>query len=100
MSLPSGTKALRIAVSDLNGQARGKRTPVAFAEKLMAEGARMPLSVLNVDIWGDDIENSPLVFQSGDRDGVLRPDRGATLSCRCPGLTPPTALLRCGCSPR
>jgi len=91
MSLPTGTKALRIAVSDLNGQARGKRTPVAFAEKLMAEGARMPLSVLNVDIWGDDIENSPLVFQSGDRDGVLRPtERGFV---PVPWLDTPTALL-------
>jgi len=91
MSLPTGTKALRIGVADLNGQARGKRTPVAFAEKLMTDGARMPLSVLNVDIWGDDIENSPLVFQSGDRDGVLRPtERGFV---PVPWLDTPTALL-------
>lgn len=91
MSLPEGTRALRIAVADLNGQARGKRTPVAFAEKLMSDGARMPLSVLNVDIWGDDIENSPLVFASGDRDGVLRAtERGFV---PVPWLDTPTALL-------
>ncbi|MDJ1007943.1 MAG: glutamine synthetase family protein [Paracoccaceae bacterium] len=91
MSLPESTKALRIAVADLNGQARGKRMPVAFAEKLMTDGARMPLSVLNVDIWGDDIEASPLVFQTGDRDGVLRPtERGFV---PVPWLATPTALL-------
>lgn len=91
MMLPHGTKALRIGVADLNGQARGKRTLVAFADKLFEDGARMPLSVLNVDIWGDDIENSPLVFQTGDRDGVLRPtERGFV---PVPWLDTPTALL-------
>ena len=29
----------------------------------------MPLSAANVDIWGKDIDDSPLVFQSGDVDG-------------------------------
>jgi len=37
----------------------------------------MPLSVLNLDILGNDIEDSPLVFESGDADGTLFPtDRG------------------------
>jgi glutamine synthetase len=26
------------------------------------EGTRFPFSVLNLDIWGEDIEDSPLVF--------------------------------------
>lgn len=91
MTLPGGTTALRIAVADLNGQARGKRLPAGSAEKLLEAGARMPLSVLNVDIWGDDIENSPLVFQTGDRDGLLKPtDRGFV---PVPWLATPTALL-------
>lgn len=30
---------------------------------------RLPLSTCNVDIWGADIEGSPLVFDSGDADG-------------------------------
>jgi len=46
---------IRAAVSDLNGQARGKRMPARFGEKLLSDGSRMPMSVLNVDIWGDDI---------------------------------------------
>jgi glutamine synthetase len=78
-------------VADLNGQARGKRTPARFADKAVTDGTRMPLSVLNVDIWGDDIENSPLVFETGDRDGVCRPtERGFV---PMPWLANPSALL-------
>ncbi len=79
------------AVSDLNGQARGKRVPVGFADKALEGATRMPLSVLNVDIWGDDIEDSPLVFETGDRDGILRPTgRGFVPT---PWLANPSAML-------
>ncbi len=82
---------IRAAVSDLNGQARGKRMPARFGDKLLSDGSRMPMSVLNVDIWGDDIEDSPLVFASGDADGVLKPtERGFV---PMPWLSTPTALL-------
>ncbi|PCH48397.1 MAG: glutamine synthetase, partial [Hyphomicrobiales bacterium] len=64
---------LRVAACDLNGQMRGKRVPVAYIEKLNKGAVRLPLSVLNVDVWGSDIVDSPLVFASGDSDGVLRP---------------------------
>ena len=68
----------RVAASDLNGQMRGKRVPGSYADKLADGVVRMPLSVLNVDLWGSDIKDSPLVFDSGDADGVLMPtDRGA-----------------------
>ena len=65
--------SLRIAACDLNGQMRGKRLPAEFTNKVNKGAVRMPLSVLNVDIWGADIENSPLVFESGDADGYLMP---------------------------
>ena len=61
------TKSLRIAAVDLNGQLRGKRVAAALAGKEM----RMPLSALNLDIFGSDIEGSPLVFESGDQDGIM-----------------------------
>ena len=84
-------RSVQVAVADLNGQARGKRLPARFARKVLTEGARMPMSVLNVDIWGDDIENSPLVFETGDRDGVLWPtERGFV---PMPWLASPSALL-------
>ena len=70
-------KSLRIFVSDLNGIPRGKRLPISHLEKVLNSGSRMPLSVLNLDIMGNDINDSPLVFESGDEDGNLfATDRG------------------------
>jgi glutamine synthetase len=84
-------RSIRVAASDLNGQARGKRIPARFAGKILTEGTRFPYSVLNLDIWGEDIEDSPLVFDSGDPDGVLLPtERGFV---PMPWLEAPSALL-------
>lgn len=84
-------RALRVAAADLNGQPRGKRLPVAQADKAAKGSVRFPFSVLNLDIMGQDIAGSPLVFDSGDRDGVLHPtERGFV---PIPWLDTPTALL-------
>ncbi|KUJ85614.1 glutamine synthetase [Ruegeria marisrubri] len=81
----------RVAACDLNGQMRGKRVPPSYAEKLDKGAVRMPFSALNVDLWGADIDGSPLVFESGDADGVLLPtDRGPV---PMPWLATPTALV-------
>ncbi|MEM9343661.1 MAG: glutamine synthetase family protein [Pseudomonadota bacterium] len=83
--------AIRAAVADVNGQPRGKRLPARAADKALAGQMRAPLSVVNVDIRGDDIADSPLLFETGDRDGLLKPtDRGFV---PMPWLDTPTALL-------
>lgn len=83
--------SVRAAAADLNGQARGKRIAAQFADKIETEGIRMPLSALNLDIFGDDIVGSPLVFESGDGDGVLTStDRGFV---PMPWLETPSALM-------
>jgi len=64
---------IRVAACDLNGQMRGKRVPGGYARDLAAGTVRMPLSALNLDITGADIDDSPLVFETGDADGVLCP---------------------------
>ena len=84
-------RTIRVAAADLNGQARGKRIPARFAEKMATEGTRFPFSVLSLDIWGEDIEDSPLVFETGDADGVLKPTERGFLPM--PWLEAPTALL-------
>lgn len=82
---------IRIATSDVNGVPRGKRLPIPSALKTLKDGSRMPLSVLNLDVWGEDIEDSPLVFESGDGDGIIRPtERGFV---PMPWLDTPSALL-------
>ena len=84
-------RTIRVAASDLNGQPRGKRVPTRFADKVVEDGTRFPLSVLNLDIWGEDIDDSPLVFDSGDADGVLKPTERGFMPM--PWLEAPTALL-------
>ncbi len=66
-------QTFRAAACDLNGQFRGKRVPGSYATKLDKGAVRMPYSALNVDIFGNDIENSPLVFETGDADAILLP---------------------------
>lgn len=85
------TRSLRVAVCDLNAQARGKRMPIMGASKVAKGTVRMPYSVLNVDLWGADIEDSPLVFQTGDQDGVLHPTGRGPVPM--PWLNAPAALI-------
>lgn len=84
-------RTIRVAAADLNGQARGKRMPSRFADKVVEDGTRFPMSVMNLDIWGEDIDDSPLVFETGDRDGVLKPTERGFMPM--PWLQAPTALL-------
>ncbi len=84
-------RSIRAGAADLNGQPRGKRVPVRFARKIEEGGMRFPQSALNLDIWGEDVEDSPLVFEVGDPDGLLWPtERGYV---PMPWLENPTALL-------
>ena len=84
-------RSIRAGAADLNGQPRGKRVPVRFARKIEEDGMRFPQSALNLDIWGEDVEDSPLVFEVGDPDGILYPtERGYV---PMPWLDSPSALL-------
>lgn len=82
---------IRVGVADLNGQMRGKRVPSAYAAKLESSSVRMPLSALNVDIWGADILDSPLLFETGDADGILLPTGRTPVPM--PWLNTPSALV-------
>ena len=77
-------------LADLNGQARGKRMPTSLADKAFDGTARMPLSVVNLDIRGHDVYDSPLIYETGDRDGILHPTERGPIPA--PWLTS-TALL-------
>ncbi len=84
-------RSIRVAAADLNGQPRGKRIPARFADKALTDGTRFPFSVLNLDIWGEDIDGSPLVLETGDKDGVLKPTERGFMPM--PWLEAPAALL-------
>lgn len=62
-------KNFNVVLTDLNGVFRGKQIPAAQLSKVEKGNFRMPISVLNLDIWGNDIERSKWVFTTGDADG-------------------------------
>lgn len=84
-------QTFRVVSCDLNGQMRGKVVPGYYADKLATGAVRMPLSVVNVDLWGADIEDSPLVFETGDADGIMLPTDRAPMPV--PWLTGASALV-------
>lgn len=63
-------ESIQAVICDLNGIMRGKRVPVEQARKVLSGGIRMPLSIVGVDVWGEDIIGSEHVFATGDRDGI------------------------------
>ena len=87
---PSAYPTIRIAACDLNGRMRGKRLP-GRAMGGLDKGVRMPFSALNVDLWGHDIVDSPLVFETVDADGVLVPTGRGPVAM--PWLDTPSALV-------
>lgn len=79
----------RFAAVDLNGQLRGKRAVGLFDPD--SDVLKMPLSVMNLDVFGADIDDSPLVFETGDRDGLLRPSSRGPVPM--PWLATPSVLV-------
>lgn len=90
IKLHPGLSSLRVAMCDFNGCFRGKRLPVADADKAISGGIRMPLTLVAQDIWGRDIVGNP-VFDAGDADGLCLPTGRGPLPVDW--LARPTALL-------
>ncbi len=76
--MPTTPAMIRAAICDLNGVWRGKLMPAAQLDKVLGGGLRMPYSVPAIDIFGEDVADSPIVFNSGDADCLCLPTtRGA-----------------------
>lgn len=78
-------------VADMNGVLRGKRLRADAAVKCFQDGLRLPRSLVATDIWGEDVEGSSLLFETGDRDGLCVPV-GPGLQLM-PWATEPTAQV-------
>ncbi|MGC6518303.1 MAG: glutamine synthetase family protein [Candidatus Puniceispirillaceae bacterium] len=85
---------LVVGIFDYNGVLRGKRMPIGKLQSLMENGFKMPLSIIQTDIWGRDIEGSSLLFETGDADGHISLIDRTPL--RLSWMAEPTALLT-GC---
>lgn len=58
---------------DMNGILRGKRIPADALAKAFSDGMKFPRSILCMDIWGKDVLDNGLVWESGDADGICLP---------------------------
>ncbi|QRM57666.1 glutamine synthetase family protein [Sinorhizobium sp. BG8] len=67
------------AICDMNGIFRGKRVPRNKLERVEADGIRMPMSSIGVDIWGTDVMGTQLTLERGDLDGICMPTGRAAL---------------------
>ncbi|MEL6510125.1 MAG: glutamine synthetase family protein [Pseudomonadota bacterium] len=85
----TASQSTRFAAVDLNGQLRGKRAVGLFDPD--RDVVKMPLSIMNLDVFGTDIDDSPLVFETGDRDGLLRPTSRGPVPM--PWLATPSVLV-------
>lgn len=84
-------EVMHVGVCDLNGIMRGKRIPLEQVRRVSDGGIRMPLSIVGVDVWGEDITGNPMVYVSGDTDGVCLPTGRGVLPINW--TTRPSAMI-------
>lgn len=84
-------EAVQVVITDLNGVARGKSLAREELPALYEQGRNVAGSILGLDTRGEDVEETGLVWSTGDADKLCRPVPG-TLKV-APWLTRPTAQL-------
>lgn len=71
------TRLIDAFLTDLNGIPRGKRLPRSYLHKLFTDGLCLPASTVALDIWGNEVLDSGLLFETGDADCRFVPVRGS-----------------------
>jgi glutamine synthetase len=84
-------EAVQLVITDLNGVGRGKNIAREELDALYGSGRNVAGSILGLDITGEDVEDTGLVWSVGDADQCCRPVAG-TLA-RASWLTRPTAQV-------
>jgi glutamine synthetase len=84
-------EAIQIVITDLGGVARGKSIARQELAALFGSGRNVAGSILGLDMRGEDVEETGLVWSSGDADMLCRPVPG-TLRV-APWLERPTGQL-------
>jgi glutamine synthetase len=84
-------ETIQLAITDACGVARGKNIAREELASLYAHGRNVAGSILGLDITGEDVEGTGLVWAVGDADQCCRPVPG-TLR-RAPWLKRPTAQV-------
>ena len=84
-------EAVQLVITDASGVGRGKNVAREELAALYAGGRNVAGSILGLDITGEDVEETGLVWAVGDADQCCRPVTG-TLA-RAPWLARPTAQV-------
>lgn len=84
-------QAVQLVLTDPSGVARGKNIRRHELERLYRHGRPVAGSILGLDITGEDVEATGLVWEVGDADKICRPVPG-TLS-RAAWLAQPSAQV-------
>jgi glutamine synthetase len=66
-------EVLEAMIPDVNAVLRGKWLPRSGFGKVFRDGLSLPCSALALDVWGQDVSASGLVFETGDADGICLP---------------------------
>jgi glutamine synthetase len=84
-------EAVQLVITDLNGVGRGKNIAREELDALYAGGRNVAGSILGLDVTGEDVEETGLVWSVGDADQCCRPV--ADTLARAGWLARPTAQL-------
>ncbi|PWV58731.1 glutamine synthetase family protein [Plasticicumulans acidivorans] len=91
LQLHPDIEVFEMLIPDTNGVLRGKWIPRSAVTRFAEHGMRMPASVFALDIWGNDVLESGIVLETGDRDSVCMPVPGSLTLV--PWLRRPTAQM-------
>ena len=83
--------AVQVFITDASGVPRGKSVRASELEAIYRDGRRVAGSILGLDITGEDVDATGLVWEAGDADGICRPVPGTMLPS--PWLAPATGQL-------
>ena len=84
-------EAVQLVLTDACGVGRGKNIAREELEPLFASGRNVAGSILGLDVTGEDVDGTGLVWDVGDADQCCRPVPGTLV--RAPWLTRPTAQV-------
>jgi glutamine synthetase len=84
-------EAVQLVITDANGVGRGKNIAREELLPLYGSGRNVAGSILGLDITGEDVEETGLVWAVGDADLCCRPVAGSLW--RAPWLARPTAQV-------
>jgi glutamine synthetase len=83
--------AVQIMITDPSGVLRGKQVRRVELERIFDAGRQVAGSILGLDITGEDVDDTGLVWDTGDADMCARPIAGTLV--RAPWLAAPTGQL-------